>query len=299
MIVKLKPAVKSYLWGGTKLKKEWGKISDGETISECWELSFNPCAPSLIDGGRYAGQPLYKVATRADWGANCNGFGEFPVLNKLIDAALPLSVQVHPSDGYALANEGQYGKTEMWHILSAEEGAYLYLGFNRDMTPGQFGGAIADGTITEYLNKVYVKAGETYFIPSGTVHAINAGITLFEIQQNSTLTYRVYDYDRTDADGNKRELHIRKAREVADLSAYRPTDCASGALLGKCKYFSAYLYHGDRIIGMKNSFVSVTVTDGVFIAGKLTLRKGETMFVSAGESVRMSGSGSYILTCVG
>lgn len=298
MIVKLKPALKSYLWGGKNLKTEWGKTGVGDKISEAWELSFHKDGPSAIAEGEFAGKLLCDVATRADWGAKCDGFEFFPVLNKIIDASEPLSIQVHPSDEYALQHEGQYGKTEMWYILSAEPGAFLYLGFNRDMTCAQFAEAIENNTICDYLNKVPVLAGETYFIPSGTIHAIGAGITIFEVQQNSSLTYRVYDFDRKDKDGNRRELHVEKAKAVADLKAKSVPTAVRDALLGKCKYFSVYRYNGERKIGRSDSFVSVTVVDGAIKLGDMPLKKGETAFLSAGESARVKGDGQYILTCV-
>lgn len=298
MIVKLKPALKSYLWGGKKLINEWNKTTYEETVSEAWELSFNPESPSCIASGPLTGTPLHEVATRADWGENCARFRDFPVLNKLIDAELPLSIQVHPSDGYALEHEGQFGKTEMWHILQADEGAFLYLGFNKDITAEQFGKAVADGSITKYLNKVFVKAGETYFIPSGTVHAINGGITLFEIQQNSTLTYRVFDYNRKDANGNTRELHVEKAKVVTNLSACAPVQNPTEGVIGKCEYFTVRLCRESGEIGEEKSFVSVTVTDGRFRVGDIALGKGETLFVSAGERARIEGSGVYIVTSV-
>lgn len=298
MIVKLKPALKSYLWGGKNLKREWNKTGAEDKLSEAWELSFHKDGPSVIADGKFAGKLLSDVATRSDWGANCDGFEFFPVLNKIIDAAEPLSIQVHPSDEYALENEGQYGKTEMWHILSAKPGAFIYLGFNRDMTKEEFAEAINNNTICDYLNKVPVLAGETYFIPSGTIHAIGAGITIYEIQQNSSLTYRVYDFDRKDKDGNKRELHIEKAIAVADLKAKKVPDAYKDALLGKCKYFSVYRYRCERRIGRKDSFVCVTVIDGSVKLGDITLKKGETAFLSAGESVVARGGGLYILTCV-
>lgn len=297
MIVKLKPAVKNYLWGGTKLNNHYGKTSD-LPISESWELSFCKDGLSVIDGGVNGGKKLCDVVTKSDWGENCRGFEFFPVLNKLIDAAKPLSVQVHPDDEYALKNEGQYGKTEMWHILSADVGAYIYLGFNTDMTNEMFAQAIADGSVCGYLNKVEVEQGQTYFIPSGTVHAIGAGVTLFEVQQNSSLTYRVYDYDRTDKDGNKRELHIEKAKAVCNLNKYTVPNATRGQLLGKCKYFSAYRLSGQREVGLKDSFVSLTVTDGRINVGGITAEKGNTVFLSAGEREGVTGDGSYILTCV-
>ena len=298
MIVKLQPALKSYLWGGKNLKQLWNKSSKEDKLSESWELSFHRDGPSLIAEGKLKGKCLSDVATREDWGTNCNGFEFFPVLNKIIDAAEPLSIQVHPSDEYALEHEGQFGKTEMWHILAAQPGAFLYLGLNHDMSREEFAAAVKNNTICDYLNRVPVLAGETYFIPSGTIHAIGAGITIFEVQQNSSLTYRVYDFDRKDKDGNRRELHVEKAMAVADLNAKKVPDASRSVLLGKCKYFSVYRYNGERRIGKKDSFVSVTVTDGVIRLGEISLKKGETAFLSAGESVNVKGGGTYILTCV-
>ncbi len=297
MIVKLKPALKSYLWGGKKLKSEWNKQSAEDILSESWELSFHKDGPSEIVGGEYAGKLLRDVATRSDWGENCKNFDFFPVLTKIIDAAQPLSVQVHPSDEYALQNEGQFGKTEMWYILAAEPDAFLYLGFNRNMTQEQFSAAIADGTVCDYLNRVPVKAGETYFIPSGTVHAIGAGITLFEVQQNSSLTYRVYDFGRVDKNGCARELHVDKAKRVTQLVKKPVPDPARSVLLGKCKYFSVYRYNSGRKIGRTDSYVCVTVLDGTIKLGELKLHKGETAFMSAGESATVSGFGQYAVIC--
>lgn len=298
MLVRLKPALKSYLWGGTKLKADWNKKSDAETVAEAWELSFHPDGPAVIDGGKFDGELLRTVATPAMWGKNCKQFSFFPVLSKLIDAAQPLSIQVHPSDEYALAHEGQYGKTEMWHILDAEEGAFLYLGFKRDTTPEEFADAIKNNTVCDFLNRVPVKAGDTYFIPSGTIHAIGAGITLFEIQQNSSLTYRVYDYDRRDAAGNLRELHVEKAMKVIDWKKYEACDCARGDLLGECKYFSVTRGTGERTLGREDSFVSATVTGGCAEIGGLQVKKGETVFLSAGEFARVEGSAEYIIISV-
>ena len=145
---------------------------------------------------------------------------------------------------------------------------------------------------------VPVSAGETYFFTIGTIHGIGAGIRLFELQQNSSLTYRVYDFDRVDKNGVKRELHIDKAKKVAYLKAKCVPSPVRDALLGKCKYFSAYRYTGERRLGRKDSFVSVTVEDGNIKLGEISLRKGETAFISAGESVMARGSGKYIVTCV-
>ena len=296
MKVKLKPALKSYLWGGTKLITEYGKKGEG-VLSEAWELSFHKDGPSVIDGGENDGKYLLDVATKKDWGKNCEGFPFFPVLIKLIDADKPLSVQVHPSDEYALKNEGQFGKTEMWYILDAEEGAFLYLGLNRTVSKEEFARAIENKTICDLLNKVPVKKGETYFIKSGTIHAIGAGITVYEVQQNSSLTYRVYDFDRVDANGNKRELHVDKAKAVANLDKYSVPSPKRDGLLGSCKYFSAFRSNGGEI-GEKDSFVCVTVTEGEFIADGTVLKKGDSYFISAGEKAFFAGRGELITACV-
>ena len=281
MIFKLKPALKSYIWGGTKLKTEWHKQTELATVSESWELSFHPDGEDRIVGGEYDGMTLAEVVTKEQWGRNCNEFEFFPVLNKLIDAKTDLSVQVHPSDEYAL-----------------EPGAKLYMGLNRTLTAEEFAAAIDNKTICEYLNAVEVRPGETYFIPSGTLHAIGGGITLFEIQQNSSLTYRVYDYDRRDANGNPRQLHVEKAKKVTNLNKYDVPNPARKDLLGKCKYFAAYRYTGAKEFCFADSFMSLTVTDGEISANEMPLAKGDTIFVTAGDKVSVSGSGTYILTTV-
>lgn len=298
MIVKLKPALKSYLWGGTKLKAKWNKQTDNATLSESWELSFHPDGLAAVIGGKYDGKPLAEAATRDDWGRNSAEFPYFPVLSKIIDSAQALSIQVHPSDEYALAHEGQFGKTEMWYILEADEGAFLYLGLNRTVSAEEFAAAVDNNTVCSLLNRVPVKKGETYFIPSGTIHAIGAGITLYEVQQNSSLTYRVYDFDRTDANGNKRPLHVDKTKAVANLNAYEVPDPHRDTLLAKCRYFSAYRFADEREVGSDDSFVAVTVTDGSIEVGGIALCKGETAFMSAGERAHITGKGEYILICV-
>ena len=298
MIVKLNPALKSYLWGGTKLKTDWNKQTDEATLSEAWELSFHPDGLATVIGGKYDGKPLAEAATRVDWGVNCREFPFFPVLSKIIDSAQALSIQVHPSDEYALEHEGQFGKTEMWYILEADDGAFLYLGLNRTVSAEEFAAAIASNTVCQLLNRVPVKKGETYFIPSGTIHAIGSGVTLYEVQQNSSLTYRVYDFDRADANGNKRPLHVDKAKAVANLNAYDVPNPERGDLLAKCRYFSAYRFAGEREVGRDDSFVAVTVTDGSIELNGVALCKGETAFMSAGERAQITGGGEYILICV-
>lgn len=297
MIVKLKPALKKYLWGGEKLKSQYNKDGCG-CIAESWELSFNGEGLSVIADGEHLGKPLADVVTPRDLGANVNAFPFFPALVKLIDSSKPLSVQVHPSDEYALKKEGQYGKTEMWHILQAEKDAYVYLGFKRDVTISEFESAVQNGSVCSLLNKVNVADGDTYFIPSGTIHAIGGGITLVEIQQNSALTYRVYDYGRVDSDGCRRELHLDKAKSVINYSKYTVPSPDRSEFLGGCKYFKAYKYAGAREICFADSFCSVTALTGEITVGGLCLKSGDTAFVSAGERTRVIGSGSYLLVYV-
>lgn len=287
MFVKLIPAVKNYIWGGNTLNS-WGKQSN-ENIAETWELSFHKDGLTLVAP---EGKPLAEVVTEADLGSNCKKFRQFPVLVKYIDSMKDLSVQVHPSDEYALSTYGEYGKTEIWYILDSKPYGGIYLGTKAPMTSEQFRKATEDGTVTDYLQFYHVKKGDCVFIPSGTVHAIGKGVTLCEVQQSSNLTFRMYDYGRLDANGKPRQLHLEEALKVANLNPYdRPL---SVEMPFSCKYFS--LCHHDKSgkIGKPDSFVCVTVTSGNFTAGDLQLKLGDTAFLSAGETVTMEGNGEYL-----
>ena len=215
-ILKLSPTFKDYIWGSNKLKKEYD-VSGMERVAEAWVLSAHPDGPSYLSDGRSFIDELNTMGLSA-LGEKYKNFTEFPQLIKLIDAQNDLSVQVHPSDEYALAHEGQFGKTEMWYILEAEEGAGIYYGFERDVTCEEVKSHICDNTLVDLLRFIPVKRGECYFIPAGTVHAIGKGLLIAEIQQNSNVTYRLYDYGRKDAAGNTRPLHIDKALAVMNLS---------------------------------------------------------------------------------
>jgi mannose-6-phosphate isomerase len=298
-IVKLQPATKDYIWGGKKLKS-WGKIAPSDSIAECWELSFNPDGPSLIASGKDQGRFLKDVATPKDIGAVPSSFPFFPVLIKLIDSADNLSVQVHPSDDYALAHEGQYGKTEMWYVIEAEKGAGLYVGFKNKTSPEEVRKAVNDGTIIDLLNFCPVKPGEVYFIPSGTVHAIGKGITVVEIQQNSTLTYRLYDYKRLGKDGKPRELHLEKALLVMNYEPYQPRSFQRPCI-GASKYFQTYAYKAEdfsEIAAPKDSFASLTFVSGEGVFAGINYHKGDTFFVPAGKKGTLKGTGQFILTQV-
>ncbi|MBQ2768369.1 MAG: ROK family protein [Clostridia bacterium] len=292
-IVKLYPECKDNLWGGTLLLEKYGKQTDKTPVAESWELSFHKAGPTRLANGA----TLEETATEADLGENCKEFPFFPMLVKLIDAKQDLSVQVHPSDEYALKNENSFGKTEMWYIVEAEKGAGIYLGFKKPVSKAEYEKAIENHTLTDLLNFFEVKAGECYFIPSGTIHAIGAGCLICEIQQNSNLTYRVYDYGRKDKDGKERELHVDKALKVTSLDGYEyaplQVKTAQGDLLGVSRYFTTTSVRvaGEAYLPAdKNSFKCVTCVEG---SGEIDGKKvalGDSWFVPAGfGEVKLTG----------
>ena len=303
--VLLKPAFKDYIWGGTRLRTEYGKDCDYDRIAESWELSAHKDGQSIVSSGEYSGKTLteYIDACGSEiLGTRGVAFEMFPILIKFIDAKDNLSIQVHPSDEYALKNEGEYGKTEVWYVLSAEPGAALYYGFNREITKDEYRRRIADNTITEVLNRVEAKAGDVFFIKPGTVHAIGSGLMICEIQQNSNTTYRVYDYDRRGADGKPRELHIDKA---VDVSVLAPSDQAD-RLIAKCKYFTTERIEvSDKAVLEvdRESFRSIIVTDGCakikMNEAELDVKKGDSVFVPAQSgSIEIDGSCGILLSYV-
>lgn len=221
----LSPAGKDYIWGGERLKTLFGKVSALSPLAESWECSVHPDGPSQVASGAFAGRSLAEVlAEHPEFlGDSPSAAGGLYILVKLIDAKRDLSVQVHPDDGYAFREEGgQQGKTEVWYVLDAEPGACLVFGLNRAATAEELRLSLENGTFESLLRRVPVHRGDVFYIPSGTIHAIGGGILLAEVQQNSNLTYRLYDYGRLGKDGRPRELHIDKALAVADLSGAQP-----------------------------------------------------------------------------
>ena len=308
--VKLTPAFKDYLWGGERLKTEFNKNTDMTPLAESWELSAHKDGQSIVTTGAFKGLTLtdYIAALGKDaLGTACEKYDYFPLLIKLIDAKGDLSVQVHPSDEYALEHEGEYGKTEMWYILDCEEGAALYYGFKEDTTREAYASAIKEGRLTDILNRVPVKRGDVFFIPAGTVHAIGAGILICEIQQNSNTTYRVYDYNRRDKDGNLRPLHVEKALAVSDLKkspALPEIPDGADVLLAECGYFEVrrLRFAGEgTVTATAESFTALTVTEGegTLSDGEsvLSFRKGDTLFIPAQEtSFAVTGACEMILS---
>ena len=310
--VKLSPAFKDYLWGGERLKSDFNKKSNMSPLAESWELSAHKDGESVVASGEYSGLALTEyigAVGREALGENSAKYDYFPLLVKLIDAKGDLSVQVHPSDEYALENEGEYGKTEMWYILDCEEGAGLYYGFSRDVSREEYASAIKEGRLTEILNRVAVKKGDAFFIPAGTVHAIGAGIVICEIQQNSNTTYRVYDYMRRDKDGNLRPLHIDKALAVSDLKkspSIPEVDDGDDVILASCEYFEVRRIRvrgTGELICDKSSFLSLVVTEGdgklKYNGRELDLFKGDSIFVPAqNEKIDLCGDFEFILSKV-
>ncbi len=290
--VKLSPVYKDYLWGGDRLKDGFGKTTDLEIIAESWELSAHPDGQSVIASGRYKGltfgEYLNKIGADA-LGWKCLSDRAFPLMIKLIDAKDDLSVQVHPDDDYALINEHEYGKSELWHIVEALPGACIYMGLKKNCTADEIRSSLKDGSVLELLNKVEVHPGEDYFIPAGTIHAIGAGIIICEVQQSSNSTYRLYDYNRVDKYGNKRRLDIDKAMDVIDLKAY------NGAQ--KCKYFDVKtlkIGKSATIDTNEESFYALMVLDGngTVSAGKdsMELAKGDCVFIpKRSDKVKVKG----------
>ncbi len=308
---------KDYLWGGTRLREEFGKTSDKEKIAESWELSCHKDGVSRIANGKYAGMLLTEYlehAGKAVLGTRGAAFRYFPVLIKLIDAKDNLSVQVHPDNEYALRVEGEYGKTEMWYIVDCEPGAKLIYGFAQEITKEEFRRRIADNTLLEAVHQVPVHKGDVFFIAAGTLHAIGAGILIAEIQQNSNTTYRVYDYGRVGADGKPRALHIDKAAEVTRLAPAKPYPASpprehagyTETLLAGCEYFTARrldLHGAAKLDADEASFHHILLTEGhaVLTAGEdtLTLKKGASVFLPAGlGAYTLDGTGQAILTTV-
>lgn len=312
-ILGLQPAYKDYIWGGDRLKSEYEKKSDLNPIAESWELSCNKNGHSIVKNGEYKDLSLCDAIEKMGsdcLGTNGKAFSFFPVLIKLIDAKQSLSIQVHPNDEYALKNENSYGKTEMWYVVDADEDAFLYYGFNKDIDKSEFVKRVENNTLTEVLNKAPVKKGDVFFINAGMVHAINEGILIAEIQQNADTTYRIYDYGRVGQDGKQRPLHLDKAVDVIDFSKSAlpmnmTADTNEKELLSKCEYFTVYKLNITGSAKEKStaeSFHSILILEG---EGKilsdntvLSFKKGDCFFIPAETQYEIHGDCKALLTMV-
>lgn len=299
----LKPSGKDYLWGGSRLNDDFSKEIDISPLAETWECSIHPDGPCWAASGIHAGKTLSEVLKEHPeyLGTHPRTYGELPVLIKLIDAKKDLSVQVHPDDEYARINEnGSLGKSEMWYVVDARKDAHLVYGFSHDVEKKALEKSIEKGELEKYLQKVPIHKDDVFYIEAGTVHAIGAGALIAEVQESSNLTYRLYDYNRTDKNGNKRELHVKKALDVANLkgsdSPRQPMrvlkykkGCAS-ELLCRCKYFQTERVIIDtqrcrEMVDFKtenNSFQVLLCVDG---CGMLFMEDGESLAFFKGDCI--------------
>lgn len=303
--LKLSYIDKTALWGGDTLKREYNKPSRHEKLSETWELSVRTDAVNEIANGTAAGKTLFEYFAAYPDTLGVFAGKPFPLLIKFIDANDCLSVQVHPDDAYA-AKSGDQGKTEMWYILKAEPNAELIYGLAEGKTAADLGDAIAKGTVEDVVQKIPVTAGDCFFIPSGMLHAIGRGIVIAEIQQNSDLTYRVYDYNRRGADGKLRPLHIDDAVAVTrpftkeQIDAIRYERGHDAAALADCRYFRVERREidGDGVIAVPDDrFLSVLCTDGEGTLGGEPISRGDSYLLPCGlREATVSGRLSLILS---
>jgi len=295
--LKFKPIYKDYIWGGDKLRTVLGKVDALQGTAESWEISGVAENVSVVSEGFLEGNPLDELIEvyMGDLVGDrvFDRFGtEFPVLIKFIDANDDLSVQVHPDDTYAAEHHGMKGKTEMWYVIDAEEGAKLISGFARDVDEQIFKDYLERKKLPELLNFEPVKPGDVFFMPASRVHAIGKGIVLAEIQQTSDLTYRIYDWDRVDKDGKGRELHLDHALKVMDYKKREDIRTSydripnSSVLLADCPYFTTNLVELDQPVdkdfNLIDSFVIYICTGGELM---INYRGGEAVSLKKGESV--------------
>ena len=296
--LKLRPVVKEIIWGGSKLKTDYNKKADFDKLAESWEVTVRPDGMSVIENGEYAGMPLGEYIDKATYAVIGEGYDgdRFPLLIKFIDARESLSIQVHPADEYSLKNENEFGKTEMWYIVDCDEGSELIIGTKPNYSQEAFDEAVKNNTVEDLFIHQRVKPGEVYFIPAGMVHAIGAGILICEIQQNSNVTYRVYDFGRLGKDGKPRETHVDKARDVIENHTPEAIEkmrfaCAkerTANLLACCDKFTVnhYNFTDLSLTAGKESFISLTFLNGSgsisFNGVDYPFTKGETYYMPAG-----------------
>ncbi|QIL45680.1 mannose-6-phosphate isomerase, class I [Vagococcus coleopterorum] len=278
----LTPVFQEKIWGGKKLATNFDYQLPSDKTGECWAISAHPNGTCTIENGPFKGQTLDQL-----WTNQPELFGNpegpvFPLLTKILDADDDLSVQVHPDDAYGMEHEGELGKTECWYIIDADEGAEIIYGHHAK-TREELESMIKDGNWDDLLRRIKVKKGEFYFVPSGTIHAIGAGIMILETQQSSDTTYRVYDYDRLGDDGQPRELHIQQSVDVSMVPHVDPTSAIKETLIGKSKiieyvrtpFFNVYEWQVNGMIDFKQAapYTLVSVIDG---AGNLVITDEET-----------------------
>lgn len=314
--LKFRPILKSLIWGGEKIAPYKGITTDQKNIGESWELSGVRGDESVVSEGVFAGRNIADLLSEFKGSLigekNYKRFGdEFPLLIKFIDAKQDLSIQVHPDDALAMKRHNSKGKTEMWYVVDADEGAHLRSGFAKKVTPAEYEKSVDDNTITDILADYKVRPGDLFFLPAGRVHSIGAGSFIAEIQQTSNITYRIYDFNRLGADGKPRELHTALAKDAIDYtvlpdyrSAYSVKKNAETELI-ECPYFVTSLYELDapvsRDMSHLDSFMVVICVEGEGSVADgngniVSIRRGETVLLPATSgNVCFSPNGSMKL----
>lgn len=318
-IYKFNSILKPVLWGGDKLLAFKGLPACDEPIGESWELSALPGRESVVADGPDEGLTLTELVQR--YGADLVGDGvyhrfgdKFPLLIKLIDARRDLSIQVHPDDEMAYRRHGCAGKNEMWYILEADEDAIIRTGFNRTITEDELDRRLADGTILDVINETASQAGDVFLIPAGQIHTIGAGNLLVEVQQSSDITYRVWDYNRVDTDGNLRQLHLQEAHEALDLAAQngQVTDLQSmGNGITRLVQTGAFdvcrmdiVDRGTLDLPRPHSFVAMVCIGGRVVLDvegmpQAVLSQGETALIPAiAPAITMTGTAQLLMVTV-
>lgn len=301
-LLKFEPILKQTLWGGDRIVPYKGLAAGPAHVGESWELSGVRGNESVVANGPWAGTTLPALIAR-EKGALVGDsvyarFGEeFPLLIKFIDAREDLSIQVHPNDALARRRHGSQGKTEMWYVVDAAPGARLRSGFARRVTPDEYEASVANDTVTQILREYEVRRGDLFFLPAGRVHSIGAGSFIAEIQQTSDITYRIYDFNRRDANGNLRELHTEQAKGAIDYSVEADYRTRYEAVkdrpveLVACPYFTTTLYDLTRPceidLAATDSFLVVMCIEG---SGTLTDDQGSAMPLRQGETVLVPAS---------
>lgn len=318
-ILIFEPIYKTVLWGGTRIAQFKGVMPAGEHIGESWELSGIAGQESVVADGFLRGTSLSQVLELH--GLDIMGerlykrFGNrFPLLVKLIDSNADLSVQVHPDQSLALRRHNSPGKTEMWYSLAPLPGSYLYAGFAENVDKSTFIEAVRTDSVVPLLRKHYTKPGDVFYLPAGMVHSLGPGNLILEIQQASDITYRIYDYDRVDADGRRRTLHVEESLDAVKFGEIAPdvalnvkASAGAGRMLAECPWFSAKVYGvaGQMELSLSDvdSFVVLVAVDGSLVfegpSGEVALSQGSTALVPASvDKLVISGRGNFIATYV-
>ncbi|WP_133689030.1 type I phosphomannose isomerase catalytic subunit [Maribacter spongiicola] len=313
--LKFRPILKERLWGGTKLKEVFGKPIESDITGESWELSTVKGDISVVANGSLAGKSLQDLidsnAEELLGKSVVERFGkEFPILIKFIDAKQDLSIQLHPNDALAKERHDSFGKTEMWYIMDADPKAELIVGFNKDVTKEEYAESIANDTLLDLLNYEEVKEGDTFFINTGKIHAIGAGVMLAEIQQTSDVTYRVFDFNRKDKEGNLRELHTDLALDAVDYEKKDDFKVAYGHnknevnTMVDCPYFKTNFIELTENLDLdttqRDSFTIFMCVGGEAKIstdeGEVSIKSGETALLPAStQIIKLQSTGAKLL----